>query len=370
VRSSTHAARIASTPALGAPAHAATTRFASTAVVVPAAFRAPMMTHELAASIPAPSTLRELTARLRGRLAVVNPVGAACLGPALGDAIAHFVSGACDGSLFSASADDAARSLWQPWPSGRLIRPNGVSEQRAARARRIARLLRDAASPDLRQRVARGVSSVGLALYESASPSVSVTIRGTMPGEMAPLAQIDATIRYRFAIVLFTARAARDWREVDDAVTDAPALQWSSDPWFTTRRLVPDAWIASHADPQSLARWTRVTGRGGTADAYWYPATWERFLESGVRVGYVTPMDVWRSRRSQHGTARASGDDLTRSPFDVGDMSPSFSGASRFGASRFGASPFDAGVERGLCVPPGYGLADCRGMLEIGVVAL
>jgi hypothetical protein len=236
-----------------------------------------------------------------------------------------------------------------------------LADARSARSRRLARRLLDAAPGDVSERLARitsGTATMSLALYESECPSVRVEMRGGVEDGSAPSVSIDAAIGYRFAIIMGTTASVPDWPELDEAVGAAPSRAWVPDPWFTTRRLVPDAWIASHADAQSLAHWVRLTGRAGDRDAYWFPETWERFLESGTHVGHLTPMDVWRSRRSgsgrQHGadgsSLSADGNPLYISPLDV--------------------SSFNPAVERGVGVPPGYGLAECRGKLEVAVLAV
>jgi hypothetical protein len=128
----------------------------------------------------------------------------------------------------------------------------------------------------------------------------------------------------------------------------------ASRPWFVTRLLVPDAWLSTHADPETLAHWARLTGRSGQTDRYWFPDTWDRFLEQGRRVGWLTANDVWRRRRGRLPSAAPS----ARDEADADDPA----------SHRPRGMTLTPDLERGVGVPPGYALVQCIGTLEVSVV--
>jgi hypothetical protein len=331
------AIRISESEWLSAPLNDAIIRFSETPVFVPTEFRMPMVTHSLAPSLPAPTALRHLTVRLRGRLVVTNPVGVASVGSSLADAATQLIGAAQNGSLRSIIHEASADTMWQPASTGNIRSPSATVDARAARSRRRARLLLEMVPAALHEELhSYGTARVAVALYESTAPSLRVEILGGATEAPGSNVRIDAEIGYRFAIVVSRA-SLPDWSAVDDLVAAAPARAWPPNPWFSTQRLVPDTWITAHADAESRARWARVTGRAGDRDAYWFPESWERFLESGVHVGHLTPLDMWRPRRPRRSVTTAA---------------------------------FDPTTDRGVCVPPGYGYAECRGTLTVSIVVL
>ncbi len=116
--------------------------------------------------------------------------------------------------------------------------------------------------------------------------------------------------------------------------------------------LVPDPWLVEHADAATLAHWARLTGRSGAPDRYWFPETWDRFLEPGRRVGWLTASDVWRPRRGRLASAARTEAD------DVSDAL----------APRRPPLTLTPDLERGVGVPPGYALVQCVGLLSVAVV--
>jgi hypothetical protein len=95
----------------------------------------------------------------------------------------------------------------------------------------------------------------------------------------------------------------------------------------------------SRMDVTARHHWAGVTGRSGGPDAYWFPESWARFLEPGRTVGAMTAAQVGRPAPSR----RAA--DTTE-------------------------PTFDPGVDRGLCIPPGYALVECLGTLATDAVVL
>jgi hypothetical protein len=104
-------------------------------------------------------------------------------------------------------------------------------------------------------------------------------------------------------------------------------------------------------DARSRHQWAGATGRIGGHDAYWYPESWARFLEPGRTIGVITAAQVGRSAPSRRAAAPAPA-------------------APTFAPTPAAATTFDPGVDRGLCVPPGYALLDCLGTLASDAVVL
>ena len=241
------------------------------------------------------------------------------------------------------------------------------------------RTLLNALPSSTRERLAQGVRWAVLALYESPTPTVRLTTQGSDASNGSPNAVAVTEIGYRLVVTASTAVAddsalpPDDWEVLDRTAIAAPAAAWpprrgasrsgphgegaaASPPWFVTQLLVPDSWLSTHADPETLANWARLTGRSGEPDRYWFPEIWDRFLEPGRRVGWLTANDVWRPRRGRLPSAatplrdEAAADDL---PFNY---SPE--------------PTLTPDLERGVGVPPGYALVQCVGTLEVSVVVI
>src|SRR5581483_8737286 len=151
--SSTPLARIAQTQWLSAPQEMAAltaVRFVSAAYPVPTAFSQPMMAHLLAPSLPAPADLHRLVTRLRGKLVVTNPVGAARMDAILGEATRALVRGALSRSLRLPDGAELTSSLLRPEPSAAPFRLPAAADARASRERRHLALLIEGASPHVR----------------------------------------------------------------------------------------------------------------------------------------------------------------------------------------------------------------------------
>ena len=341
------ATRIASSPILLAPwtrAAVSAARFTAPGRALPTLFRTPMVAHALTSRVPAPRQLRALVSALHGRLSVVNPPRSIRLPAGLATAIRELVRTGFD-------ANHIGKDRWG-----------------ASYALHMVRALLSALPPPARDRLSLGVDWAALGLYESTAPRVrrlpSDEDRPT--GDLAN-AVAEAEIVYRLGLMVGSGTAP-DWRVIDSAVDAAQSFAWPvrkrarplgdsettierQPPWFVGTLLVPDAWLAAHADPELLAYWARLTGRSGEPDRYWFPEAWDRFLEPGRRVGWLTANDVWRRRRGRLPTAAsldaeaAAGDEWT--------------------ARRYVASPLTPDLERGVGVPPGYALVRCAGTLEV-----
>ena len=223
----------------------------------------------------------------------------------------------------------------------------------------------------VRDRLSSGGDWAALGLYESNTPHVRrIPSDEDRPTGDVPSPVADAEFVYRLAIIVGSG-AAPEWHVLDREVNAVQAFAWpvqkrprhladtelTSDrqrPWFVGTLLVPDAWLSAHADPEMLAYWARLTGRSGEPDRYWFPETWDRFLEPGRSVGWLTANDVWRRRRGRLPTA-ASLDS---------DAEPRDEWATR----RYDARALTPDLERGVGVPPGYALVRCAGTLEVAFV--
>jgi len=227
-----------------------------------------------------------------------------------------------------------------------------------------------------RERLAEGVRWAVVALYESTTPTIRFTTSfGSDASNGSPTVVAVAEIGYR--VVITAGATVPDTPSLDDReamdrlAVAAPAAAWplrrrpargagheqsggASRPWFVTRLLVPDPWLSTHADPETLAHWARLTGRSGETDRYWFPESWDRFLEQGRRVGWLTANDVWRRRRGRLPAAASSSHDEAAT-----DDLPGY---------RSGGMTLTPDLERGVGVPPGYALVQCVGTLEVSVV--
>ena len=150
-----------------------------------------------------------------------------------------------------------------------------------------------------------------------------------------------------------------DWTEIDRRTAQAPVAPWPptgpTGLWFHAELLVPDAWLVGFADAATIARWALVTGRSGRRDDYWFPESWERFLEQGHGAGCVTPSDVWRARP---GRLSGAAEPTVAGAHDWDPPTPPT------------AAAFSPAIDRGICVPPGYALARCVGTLGVTVLAV
>lgn len=349
-------ARISFSEWLGeSPESAATavSRFASAARLLPSVFRTPMVAHALSTRLPAPAGLHHLVARLRGRLTVVNPVGAARLPTSLAVALRSVARDALAGGAMEPDSSDVGGGAFHPdGVSARRIR--GAADVRRERGRRLANELLAALPASVRARVHEGTERVAVALYEHVRPQVRIDVGGAAIDDRDRVAQATVTLEYRIALVLAGSEVP-SWSVIDAAVAATPAVGWppatQPSPWFAGEMLVTDTWLADAADAETLARWAHVTGRAGVRDDYWFPESWERFLDGGPPLGCVSAADVWRGRRGR----------LANAPIDDG-------------TEPMWRTPIMASVtpdvERGVCVPPGYALARCVGTLGVTIVTL
>ena len=365
--------RVASTPMLFAPwptAALSAARFAATALPLPTVFRTPMVAHALSTRVPSPPRLQSLVSALHGRLSVVNPTHVARLPGGLVAAVRGLVRTGFDGGALT------ARERWETvelHPYARTsTRVRRGDDSRGNHELRMARALLNGLPSSVRDRLSEGTTWAALALYESTTPTVRLTSPGGhVSSDGSASAVALAVIGYRLAIVAGLG-AVPDWQVLDRAVATAPAVGWPlrrapeqpadagaesepRAPWFVASLLVPDAWLSAHSDAETLAHWARLTGRSGEPDRYWFPETWDRFLEPGRRVGWLTANDVWRPRRGRLPSATSRG--AEDAPHEDDPPPP-----------RRGGLTLTPDLERGVGVPPGYALVQCAGMLEVTLV--
>ncbi|MDF1505168.1 hypothetical protein [Roseisolibacter sp. H3M3-2] len=194
-----------------------------------------------------------------------------------------------------------------------------------------------------------GAHAAAVALYEGPAAVTTLARAEVVWGAGLPMAaQVRTVVPYRLVVVVAHAAhaaalpltdASAEQTTVAERLAASAAADAESRAWFSGRVLLPEAMAVAGMDAAARHRWASVTGRGDGRDAYWFPESWARFLEPGRTVGAVTAAQVGRpdpSRRAPGTTAPA----------------------------------FDAGVERGLCVPPGYALVECVGTLAADAVAL
>jgi hypothetical protein len=364
--------RVASTPILFAPwanAAASAARFTATARRLPTVFRTPMVAHALSTRVPAPRRLQSLVSALHGRLSVVNPTHVARLPAGLVAAVHGLVRVGFDGAALTAKAG------WEPLglhPNARTsTRVRRGGDPRGNHELRMARALLSGFPSSVHDGLSEGITWTALALYESTAPNVRLIAPGGHDATDASASAVAmAAIGYRLAIVAGSGTAP-DWQALDRVVATGPVVGWplrlpaaqsgaaepASDqraPWFVASLLVPDTWLSAHADPETLAHWARLTGRSGAPDRYWFPEMWDRFLEPGRRVGWLTANDVWRPRRGRLPSAASP---------EVEDA-----GLEDDPPARRGGLALTPDLERGVGVPPGYALVQCVGMLELTLV--
>lgn len=322
-----------------------------------------MVAHALSSRVPAPARLHALVSALRGRLAVANHQRAVRLPNGLATAVQALVRAGLDESGFTETAAEAP-SGHSPAHARALLEVE--RDPHAAFSRRMVRGLLTTVPSSVRDELSRGVTWAALALYESAAPTVRLDPSASPDtGAQSLLATID--VDYHLVIAAGS-DTPLDWEALDATVADAPATAWPPHrrrsrhaanasereqhrAWFVVPLLVPDPWLAQHADAATLAHWARLTGRAGAPDRYWFPETWDRFLEPGRRIGWLTATDVWRPRRGRLASARGAG---AGARWSAGPVSR--------------PSPLTPDLERGVGVPPGYALVQCVGRLSVGVV--
>jgi hypothetical protein len=233
----------------------------------------------------------------------------------------------------------------------------------------MARALVSALPPSARDRLWSGVDWAAMGLYESTAPRVRLPFDGDRPSGDVANAVAEAEIVYRLGLVVGSGTAP-DWRVIDRSIDAAHPFAWPvrkrarhltdthaprQPPWFVGTLLVPDEWLSAHADPETFAYWARLTGRSGEPDRYWFPESWDRFLEPGRRVGWLTASDVWRRRRGRLPTAASVDADA-----GTGDV---------WAVKGYTSTPLTPDLERGVGVPPGYALVRCVGTLEVAFAA-
>jgi hypothetical protein len=232
----------------------------------------------------------------------------------------------------------------------------------------MVRTLLSALPASARDRLSSGVDWAACGLYESTAPRVRrIPSDEDRPTGDLTNAVAEAEFVYRLGLIVGSGTVP-DWDVMNRAVDAAQAFAWpvrkrprhlghtetTTDrhpPWFVGTLLVPDAWLSAHADPEMLAYWARLTGRSGEPDRYWFPEAWDRFLEPGRRVGWLTANDVWRPRRGRLPTAASLDSDA--------------SADDEWAPRRYVATPLTPDLERGVGVPPGYALVRCTGTLEV-----
>lgn len=301
----------------------------------------------------------------------MNPARAARLPAGLVTALHGLVRIGFDGAALIAKEGWEAMGL-HPYARGPSRIRRG-SDPRGAYELRMVRALLTALPSSVREHLSGGMSWASLALYESSAPAVRLIAPGGQNADTgSPIAVAMAEIGYRLAIIAGSG-PPEEWPVLDRAAIATPAVAWPArrhtqqgsgpahhglrgPPWFVAPLLVPDAWLSAHADPETLAQWARLTGRSGAPDRYWFPDTWDRFLEPGRRVGWLTANDVWRHRRGRLASA----------------TTPSADDESEYGgdphSARSGALTLTPDLERGVGVPPGYALVQCVGTLEVAVI--
>ena len=333
-----------------------------------------MVAHALSSKVPAPARLRSLVAALHGRLAVVNGTNAVRLPAGLVAAVHGLLRAGLDGSAL------LAKDAWD----GVGLNPHARRHSRVRRAAdargdyewRMTRAFLNALPASTREMLGGAVAWAALALYESRSPVVRLTGSGGNDATSGAASAVAiAEVGYRLVIIAGWG-AFDEWTALDRIAMSAASSAWPARhpavrdagrspgdhrrdgdrvrPWFVAPLLVPDAWLAAHADPETLAQWARLTGRSGAPDRYWFPETWDRFLEPGRRVGWLTANDVWRPRRGR----LASASSAERNVAHKDDLF----------APRHGGLTLTPDLERGVGVPPGYALVRCAGTLDVAVV--
>lgn len=285
--------------------------------------------------------------------------------------------------LLRAGLDGSALLAKDAW-DGVGLNPHARRHSRVRRAAdargdyewRMTRAFLNALPASTREMLGGAVAWAALALYESRSPVVRLTGSGGNDATSGAASAVAiAEVGYRLVIIAGWG-AFDEWTALDRIAMSAASSAWPARhpavrdagrspgahrrdgdrvrPWFVAPLLVPDAWLAAHADPETLAQWARLTGRSGAPDRYWFPETWDRFLEPGRRVGWLTANDVWRPRRGR----LASASSAERNVAHKDDLF----------APRHGGLTLTPDLERGVGVPPGYALVRCAGTLDVAVV--
>jgi hypothetical protein len=296
--------------------------------------------HALSPLLPPVDRLGELVRALHGRLFVVNHRLMAAIGQGEAARARALVA--------YALAAHAPGKAPAPWTTA-SDRGSGVwpTDSRAAQARMLARewLARHGGDSGW-----GGARAAAVALYEGPA-AVTTHARAEVDwgAGLPAAAQVRTVVPYRLVVVVahtaeavahpLTDASAAAQATVAERLTSSAVGDAEARAWFAGRVLLPETMAVAGMDAAARHRWASVTGRGGGQDVYWFPESWARFLEPGRTVGAVTAAQVGRPAPSR----RAA--DTTE-------------------------PTFDPGVDRGLCVPPGYALVECLGTLAPDAVAL
>ena len=283
-----------------------------------------MVAHALSPRVPAPARLRALVSALRGRFAVTNHPRVVRLPNGLATALRALVRAGIDESvLTNAEGESPGRHA----PTYDRARRQRERDPQTAFARRMGLGLLSTFPPTARNELARGVTWVALALYESAAPTVRLDPaasprcrlgegRCNDRGRLSPHPRRGIEDATRLACA--TRHGRRRTRDCLAASSAPTTPRWRDGTAGGTsgvvRRSAPRARLVApeHADNATLAHWARLTGRSGEPDRYWFPETWDRFLEPGRRVGWLTASDVWRPRRGRLATSTDASDGAER----------------------------------------------------------
>lgn len=340
--------RLAHTPwlpagALGTPrGRAVVARFTRRTWRLPSWVPPVSATHALSARLPARGALPALLRRLAGRFVVVNYAPAA----ALARAESALVRGLCRAAVAGVPAGwaGAPRDGHARWPrDGRRAHEDSLAREWVAD---------HAAGAEW----AGGAEAVALALYEWVTP-LHVRDGGGPPTPAGAAEGQDAgprcVARADYALVLLAGSGEGDssaWAAADAAVAASPT-PLAPRPWFAGEVLVPDPAATDAMDPASRVRWARLTGRLEAPDAYWFPDSWARFLESGQHIGCVSAGALG----SRPGRTLDASADAARYAQAAAERSAA-------------ATAFTPRIDRGIAVPPGYCQVACHGTLDVRVV--
>lgn len=327
------------------------TRFLATTWRLPTWVPPTSARHEVSTQLPHTAVIAALLRTLHGRLLVVNRSPVAAYGQADRALVRGLVAALRDG-LPPAPWCAAPRDGFATWPA----------DSRAAHAAVLAHawLAQHDPSGRLRARPVPPVPHVTVALYEgptrvalstsetdatTLAPDVRARVASRLPGRMLGLPRVVATVDYRLVVVTSAAphaplsdAVARAAAALGDGRAYGPAERGAV--WFSGSVLLPDPALVAVMDVESRRRWAGFTGRAGRRDSYWYPESWARFGDGGRGPGCVAADAVARSHRP------------------------------RPNAPEGALAVYEPATERGLCVPPGYGLVDCVGTLGVNVVAV
>jgi hypothetical protein len=299
--------------------------------------------HTLSPRLPHGGQLAALLTALHGRVVVVNQAPSARVP---GDTAA-LVRGLVGTALFGLPATPwpaAARGASAHWPESsqtayeQVLAHGWFTRQGAARQPRVPAVAVVLCEGPARVSLRAGGGSGG-----PHRPDVRAAFVVRRVPRALPIPQIVVTSTYQLVVVSAPASGPAATPSACALAAGPPPANAETALWCAGTLLAPDAAVVEGMDAASRAAWAALTGRGGAPDAYWHPASWARFLDSGRGVGHVSAADVGRSMPS--GPPAGATSDAFSAP------RPSFS----------------ARIERGVPVPPGYALVDCVGMLSVAV---